>query len=99
VRETGKDAFINPIRYGALTFEDYYRYRLSVFTREEVGAIIIYLECKRENDTDGLGQDQINAALNSFWYERQKSAPTAQVISDHLRAEEEYLAVLFKMGE
>jgi hypothetical protein len=99
VRKTGKDAFINPIRYGALTFEDYSRFRLSVFTREEVGAVIKYLESKRENDTDGLDLDRINAALDSFWYEREKSAPGAQVISYHQKAEGEYLAMLFKMGE
>lgn len=99
VRKTGKDSFINPKRYGALTLDDYSRYRLSVYTHEEVGAIIKYLECKRENDTDGLDLDRINAALDSFWYEREKSAPGAQVISYHQKAEGEYLAMLFKMGE
>jgi hypothetical protein len=99
VRKTGKDVFINPKRYGALTFEDYSRYRLSIFTREEAGAIVKYLEYKQDSEPDSLDQDRINAALNTFWYERQKSAPTAQVISDHLRAEEEYLAMLFEMGE
>jgi hypothetical protein len=31
----GKSRFVNPRRYGAMTFYDYALYRLSVFTREE----------------------------------------------------------------
>jgi len=98
-RTTGKDSFINPKRYGALTFENYARFRLSVFDREQAQAIVNYLEFKRENDLHGLEQDQINAALNAFWYERAKSAPAAKIIIDHLHAEDEYLAALFSMGE
>ena len=98
-RTTGKDAFINPKRYGALTFKNYARFRLSVFDREQAEAIVNYLEFKRDNDPQGLEQDQINAALDAFWYERAKSAPTAKIINDHLVAEEEYLAALFSMGE
>jgi len=36
-------AFVNPRRYGAVTWYDYARYRLSVFTREEAEAIVAYL--------------------------------------------------------
>jgi len=93
-RETGKDAFINPRRYGALTFGDYACYRLSVFTCEEAGAIAKYLEHKRDKDMDGFDRDQIETALDSFWYERSKSAPRYQDINDHLRAENEYLGAL-----
>ena len=99
LRKTGKDAFINPRRYGALTFEDYSRYRLSVFTCEEAVAIVSYLEIRRENDAQDFERDQINAALDAFWYERAISAPSAKIINHHLRAEEEYLAALLSMGE
>jgi hypothetical protein len=93
-RKTGRDAFINPKRYGALTFEDYSRYRLSIFTREEAGAIVQYLEFRRENDPDRMDTNQIDAALNSFWYERAKSAPDDQSLQDHLQLEDEYLSAL-----
>ena len=99
IRTTGKDTFINPKRYGALIFEDYARFRLSVFDREQAEAIVNYLEFKRDNDPQGLEQVQINAALDAFWYERANSAPSAKIINDHLRAEEEYLAALLSMGE
>ncbi len=98
-RTTGKDAFINPKRYGALTFKNYARCRLSVFDREQAEAIVNYLEFKRDNDPQGLEQDQIRAALDAFWYERANSAPSAKIINDHLCAEEEYLAALLSMGE
>lgn len=99
VRKTGKDAFINPQRYGALTFYDYSRYRLSVFSCEEAGAIVNYLEFKREHDPGGLNQEQITAALNLFWYEQARSAPGYESIQEHLRTEEEYIAALLETGE
>jgi len=96
LRVTGKDAFINPRRYGALTFHDYSRYRLSIFTREEAGVIVQYLEYERDNDSESFDQEQIEAALNAFWYERAKTAPVKRSIEEHLRAEDEYLAALLK---
>jgi hypothetical protein len=96
VRTTGKDTFINPKRYGGLTFEDYSRYRLSIFSREEAGAIVNYLEYKLKNDPQGPDRDQIHAALDAFWYERAKSAPSAKTIDNHLRTEDEYLAAMLK---
>jgi hypothetical protein len=99
VRTAGKDAFINPKRYGGLTFEDYSRFRLSVFSREEAGAIVDYLDFKLEDDPGGINREQIRAALDAFWNERALSAPSSGQINDHLRAEEEYLAALQSMGE
>lgn len=78
VHRTGKEAFINPKRYGALTFEDYARYRLSVFTREEAQAITSYLEYKRDQVSLAFEREQIEAALDSFWYQRGKNAPSGQ---------------------
>lgn len=46
----GKSAFVNPQRYGAMIWHDHARCRLSVFTREEAGAIMAYLEYKRDTD-------------------------------------------------
>ena len=42
----GKSAFVNPRRYGAMTWHDHARSQLSVFTREEAAAIVAYLEHK-----------------------------------------------------
>ena len=91
---TGKSAFINPQRYGAMTFYDYARWRLSVFCREEAQAIKLYLEYKRDIDLDKLHQEQIDAALNLFWLDRANNAPLAESLLKHLRAEAEYLAAI-----
>jgi len=99
IRNTGRDTFINPKRYGALTFYDYARYRLSIFSREEAEAIVGYLEYKRENDPSGLEAEQIEEALTSFWYERAQKAPDAQSIDAHLHAEAEYLDELFNHSD
>ncbi|MFL7890665.1 MAG: DUF6714 family protein [Anaerolineales bacterium] len=95
IRKTSRDAFINPKRYGALTFYDYSRYRLSIFSREEAQAIVAYLENKRGNDPGGLEAEQIEAALISFWYGRAQKAPDAQSIHAHLQDEAKYLDQLF----
>ena len=51
-RRSGRTQFVNPRRFGAMTFCDYARFRLSVFTREEAGAIVAYLEFKRDEDPE-----------------------------------------------
>jgi hypothetical protein len=94
VRKTGKTVFVNPNRYGAMTFYDYSRYQLSIFNREEAQAIVLYLEYKLENDPYGVDKEQIEAALNSFWLDRVEKAPTAESIARHLFEEAEYLAAL-----
>src|SRR5215212_9161940 len=73
----GKSAFINQRRYGAATFYEYARYRLSVFTKEEASAIVAYLKFKRDLDPDVFDREDIEAALNLFWLEREQTAPPA----------------------
>ena len=87
----GKSAFINPRRYGAMTWHDHARCRLSVFTREEAQAIVSYLEYKRDKDSHGLNREAINAALDSFWRDRAASGPTHQAIRQYRHEEAEYL--------
>lgn len=87
----GKSAFVNPRRYGAMTWHDHARCQLSVFTREEAGAILAYLEYKRDQDSHGLNAEEINAALDSFWQDRAANGPTHQSIRQHLKEEAEYL--------
>jgi hypothetical protein len=87
----GKSAFVNPQRYGAMTWHDHARCQLSVFTREEAGAIVAYLEYKRDADPYGLNAEEINAALDIFWRDRAANGPTHQAIRQHLTEEEEHL--------
>ena len=62
----GKSAFVNPLRYGTMTWHDYARCQLSVFIREEAGAIVAYLEYRRDADLHGFYAEEIHAALDSF---------------------------------
>jgi hypothetical protein len=87
----GKSAFVNPRRYGAMTWHDHVRCRLSVFTREEAGAIVSYLEYKRDKDSHGLNREAIDAALDSFWRDRAVNGPTHHAVRQHLDQEAEYL--------
>ena len=94
---SGKTALINPQRYGAVTFYDYVRYRFSVFTREEAGAICAYLQLKLEASED-YGKPAIQAALDSFWLERAATAPTRADLREHLDQQQAYLAAVSKRG-
>jgi len=89
-RKIGKSAFVNPRRYGAMTFEDYARFRLSVFSREEAGAIVAYLEYRRDLP-DALDAEAINAALDGFWRSRAAGAPAQPDLAAHLEAEREFM--------
>jgi hypothetical protein len=91
---TGRTVFVNPRRYGAVTFYDYARYRLSIFTREEAGAIVEYLKYQREKDELGIEKTWIDAALDIFWLERSERAPTEEELKRHLREQSEYVAAL-----
>jgi len=88
VRRTGKTTFVNPKRYGAMTFYDYARWRLSIFTREEAQAIVAYLRYRRDSDPYGIDKNQIEAALNLYWLERTENAPTSESLKQHLIEEE-----------
>jgi hypothetical protein len=90
----GKSAFINPRRYGAMTSYDYARYRLSVFTREEAKVIVAYLEFKRDLDPNVIDRQAIDAALESFWLQRARTAPQAESLEQYLAEQEEYLAAI-----
>jgi hypothetical protein len=90
----GKSALMNPRRYGAMTSYDYARYRLSIFTREEAEAIVAYLEFKRDSDPDVIDKQTIDAALESFWLERARTAPPAEGLRQHAAEQEQYLAAI-----
>lgn len=93
-RISGGETLLNPKRYGAITWRDYFRQRLSVFTREEARAIVSYMKYKREHDELGLDRSRIDAALEQFWFDRAATAPTSESLKAHLRREEEFMAAL-----
>jgi hypothetical protein len=94
VRKTGRREFVNPRRYGAATWLDHARWRLSVFCREEAQAIVAYLRYKRDSDPGGFQAGQIDAALDLYWQDRAERAPTAGSLEQHLVEEEAYLQAI-----
>ncbi|MGW8144400.1 MAG: hypothetical protein ACWGN2_08385 [Anaerolineales bacterium] len=99
IRKTGRTAFVNPLRYGAMTFFDYARYRLSIFSREEAEAIVQYLRYKQKNDLLEIEYSQIESALVSFWLARAKNAPTSEQIREYLCEERDYIEALNSISE
>lgn len=93
-RTSGGRTLMNPRRYGAITFEDYARLRLSVFSREECAVIVQYLAYRRERDTTGVDRDAVTAALDAFWTHRAAGAPTTADLERHLEDEQRFLRSL-----
>ena len=89
-RRSGGAVPMNPRRYGAVSYEDYARFRLSVFAREECRAIVSYLEFRRERDTTGLDTQAIRAALAAFWIPRGEHAPMTEELERHVDEELRY---------
>ena len=98
-RDSGGMKLLNPKRYGAMTWSDYARHRLSVFTREEAKAIVAYMNYKREQDTTGLDKARIDAALQEFWLDRAENAPAQEILDAHLQEEERFTAALRRRRE
>ena len=96
---SGKSQFLNPRRFGASTFLDYARYRLSIFNREEAKAIVAYLEYKRDSAGQWTENKHIDAALGLFWKERARVAPEASALRAHIKEQEEYLAAVKRERE
>jgi hypothetical protein len=90
--KSGKSQLLNPRLYGAATFLDYARHRLSIFTREEAQAIVAYLECKREQHDSDRGR--ISAALDDFWRDRARIAPQSAELRNYIKEKEDYLAAI-----
>ena len=93
-RDSDGKTLLNPKRYGAMTWSDYARHRLSVFTREEAKAIVAYMTYKREHDTTGLDQPRIDAALKEFWLDRSENAPAQENLKAHLQEEARFTAAI-----
>ena len=90
--KSGRSQLVNPRLYGASTFFDYARHRLSIFTREEAKAIVAYLEYKQ--DREDFEPERIEKALSDFWRERTRVAPQASELRSYITDQEEYLAAV-----
>jgi hypothetical protein len=92
ILRTGKSELLNPRRYGAATFYDYAKYRLSIFTREEAQAIVAYLEYKRDLDVRTPDRTRIDAALASYWNARAANAPVSESLRQYIKEKDEFVA-------
>jgi hypothetical protein len=89
-RRSGGGTPLNPRRYGATTHEDYARFRLSAFAREECAAIVEYLRVRRQRADTGADTAAIDAALDRFWHGRAQDAPTTAELERHVAEDLEY---------
>ena len=64
---------INPRRYGERTWWDYKRSQFAMFTREEVRAIVAYLELVAARDE--FDRPRIEQALAAYWRPRLEGKP------------------------
>ena len=93
-RISGGNSLLNPRRYGAMTWSDHARHRLSAFTREEARAVIAYMRYKVEHDPVDIERPRVEAALQQFWLDRAQNAPSRADLDAHLRKENEFQAAL-----
>jgi hypothetical protein len=98
-RLSGGATLLNPKRYGAMTWIDHARHRLSVFTREETQAIVAYMVCRRERDAMGIDKPRIDAALAAFWRDRAGNAPAQEELQRHLADEQRFATALLRARE
>jgi hypothetical protein len=64
-----------------------------IFAREEAGAIMAYLEQKRDSAEQETASKHIDAALDLFWRERARAGPEARALKAYIKAQGEYLEV------
>jgi hypothetical protein len=95
-RSSGRTRLINPLRYGALTFLDYARQRLSVFCREEAAAILAYLEFSHAAPWHEYSRDAIERAIADFWRARAIDAPQRAALQQHLAEERAFSDALLR---
>jgi hypothetical protein len=85
---------LNPRRYGAIVWRDHARFRLSVFSREEAAAIVSYLRWRADADRGGDDRRRIAVALEEFWVERARHAPTSAQLEAQIAEELAFQAAL-----
>jgi hypothetical protein len=98
-RSSGRARLINPLRYGALTFLDYARHRLSVFCREEAAAILAYLEFALDAPWHEYSREAIERAIADFWQRRAADAPDRAALQRHNAEEQTFNDAILKRYE
>jgi len=98
-RSSGRTRLINPLRYGALTFLDYARHRLSVFCREEAAAILAYLEFALEASWHEYSREAIERAIADFWRARAADAPDHAALQRHSDEERAFSDAILRRHE
>jgi len=98
-RSSGRTRLINPIRYGASTFLDYARHRLSVFCREEAVAILAYLEFAYEVPWHEDSRDAIERSIADFWRARATDAPDRASLRRHIAEERAFSEAILRRRE
>ena len=99
IRASGRTRLINPLRYGALTFLDYARHRLSVFCREEAAAILAYLEFAHEAPWHEYSREAIERAIADFWKARAGGAPDRGSLQRHNAEERAFSDAILRRRE
>jgi hypothetical protein len=99
IRASGRTRLINPLRYGALTFFDYARQRLSVFCREEAAAILAYLEFAYEAPWHEYSREAIETAIADFWKARASGAPDRASLQRHNAEERAFSDAILRRRE
>ncbi len=82
-----------------MTWEDHARFRLSIFTREEVAAIVSYLDYKGATSEYSIERPAIDAALKAFWLDRAERAPTSAELARHTEEEESFVDDLTRRSQ
>jgi hypothetical protein len=73
LEHSSRQKLINPRRYGDRTQFDYAQFKFSIFTVEQVRAVVAYLRLKREAaEVLKSEQQEIDEALENYWYGRVK---------------------------
>jgi len=91
VKTIGKSAFINPRRYGAMTWHDHAHCRLSVFTRGGSASHRGLSGMQTGCGSHDLNTEAIKAALDCFWRDRAANGSTYQAIRQYRNEDAEYL--------
>jgi len=66
--ESSRHLRINPRRFGERTKFEHACHKFAVFKKEEVTAIVAYLNWRR--DEDEFERKRIDEALRNYWYDR-----------------------------
>lgn len=68
--ESSRQKRINPRRYGERTWFEHAHHKFAIFNKEEVAAIVAYLNWKRGEVEFKFERESIDEALRNYWNDR-----------------------------